>query len=429
MDLVRRVMPEPGATRATRPDFDTAGHVSTPRTEHRTSAIGQPPRSTTRGFDPPASEVAWSVVAATDFSFEIAALRTTLGTISAVVDPSALRAKIAELSDQASAPDLWDDADAAQKVTSALSHAQSELDRINGFEGRLDDLETLVEMAVEENDAETLADAESELEGLRTSLGALEVRTLLSGKYDSREAVVTIRSGAGGVDAADFAEMLLRMYLRWAERHGYPTAVLDTSYAEEAGLKSATFEVKVPYAFGNLSVEAGTHRLVRISPFDNQGRRQTSFAAVEVIPLIEQTDHIDIPENEIKVDVFRSSGPGGQSVNTTDSAVRLTHIPTGTVVSMQNEKSQIQNRAAALRVLQSRLLLLRQAQEKATQKELAGDIKASWGDQMRSYVLQPYQMVKDLRTEFESGNPSSVFDGEIDGFIEAGIRWRRGADS
>ena len=367
---------------------------------------------------------------ATDFPADISALRTTLGTISAVSDPEGLRRRIAELSDQAAAPDLWDDPDAAQKVTSALSHAQNELERIETLGSRLDDLEVLVEMALDAaaddpERASTLADAETELASLRKDLGALEVRTLLNGEYDSREAVVTIRAGAGGVDAADFAEMLLRMYLRWAERHGYPTAVLDTSYAEEAGLKSATFEVKVPYAFGNLSVEAGTHRLVRISPFDNQGRRQTSFAAVEVVPLIEPTDHIDIPENEIKVDVFRSSGPGGQSVNTTDSAVRLTHIPTGTVVSMQNEKSQIQNRAAALRVLQSRLLVLRQAEEKATQKELAGDIKASWGDQMRSYVLQPYQMVKDLRTEYEVGNPSSVFDGDIDAFIEAGIRWRR----
>ncbi|MBO1751733.1 peptide chain release factor 2 [Actinotalea sp. BY-33] len=365
-------------------------------------------------------------MAATDFSAEIAALRTTFGTISAVTDPDALRSRIAELSDQASAPDLWDDTAAAQKVTSELSHAQTDLERIEGFDQRIEDLETLVEMAREEADEDTLADAENELASLRKDLGALEVRTLLNGEYDAREAVVTIRAGAGGVDAADFAEMLLRMYLRWAERHGYPTQVLDTSYAEEAGLKSATFEVQVPYAFGTLSVEAGTHRLVRISPFDNQGRRQTSFAAVEVVPLIEQTDHIDIPENEIKVDVFRSSGPGGQSVNTTDSAVRLTHIPTGTVVSMQNEKSQIQNRAAALRVLQSRLLVLRQAEEKATKKELAGDIKASWGDQMRSYVLQPYQMVKDLRTEFEVGTPSAVFDGDIDGFIEAGIRWRRG---
>ncbi len=368
-------------------------------------------------------------MAATDFLSEIRALRGTLDTIRKVTDPEALTAQIAELSVKASAPDLWDDPDAAQGVTSALSHAQAELDRVARFTGRIDDLETLVEMATEgegADDAETLAEAEAELVAIRNDLGELEVRTLLSGEYDKREAVVTIRSGAGGVDAADFAEMLMRMYLRWAERHGYPTAVLDTSYAEEAGLKSATFEVKVPYAFGNLSVEAGTHRLVRISPFDNQGRRQTSFAAVEVIPLIEQTDSVEIPENEIRVDVFRSSGPGGQSVNTTDSAVRLTHIPTGIVVSMQNEKSQIQNRAAALRVLQSRLLLQRQAEENAAKKALAGDIKASWGDQMRSYVLHPYQMVKDLRTEYEVGNTAAVFDGDIDGFIEAGIRWRRG---
>jgi len=273
-----------------------------------------------------------------------------------------------------------------------------------------------------------MAEAERELASLRKAVGELEVRTLLNGEYDEREAVVTIRSGAGGVDAADFAEMLMRMYLRWAERHGYPTTVMDTSYAEEAGLKSATFEVKVPYAFGTLAIEAGTHRLVRISPFDNQGRRQTSFAAVEVIPLIAQTDSIEIPDNEIKVDVFRSSGPGGQSVNTTDSAVRMTHIPTGIVVSMQNEKSQIQNRAAALRVLQSRLLLQRQAEENAAKKAMAGDVKASWGDQMRSYVLHPYQMVKDLRTEYEVGNTSAVFDGDIDGFIEAGIRWKRSAE-
>ncbi|WP_203668186.1 peptide chain release factor 2 [Cellulomonas pakistanensis] len=368
-------------------------------------------------------------MAATDFPAEIRDLRSTLQSIQAVSDPTALRAKIADLSEQASAPDLWDDPESAQKVTSALSAAQSELDRVDTLDGRIDDLETLVEMATEDGgDAETLAEAEAELVGIRKDLGELEVRTLLNGEYDQREAVVTIRAGAGGVDAADFAEMLMRMYLRWAERHGYPTTVLDTSYAEEAGLKSATFEVKAPYAFGHLSVEAGTHRLVRISPFDNQGRRQTSFAAVEVIPLIEQSDdNIEIPESEIKVDVFRSSGPGGQSVNTTDSAVRMTHLPTGIVVSMQNEKSQIQNRAAALRVLQSRLLLVRKAEEDAKKKELAGDIKASWGDQMRSYVLHPYQMVKDLRTEHEVGNTSAVFDGDIDGFIESGIRWRRQA--
>ena len=231
------------------------------------------------------------------------------------------------------------------------------------------------------------------------------------------------------MDAADWAQMLMRMYLRWAERHGYPTEIYDISYAEEAGIKSATFAVKAPYAYGTLSVEQGTHRLVRISPFDNQSRRQTSFAAVEVLPVTAQTDHVDIPENEIRVDVFRSSGPGGQSVNTTDSAVRLTHIPTGIVVSCQNEKSQIQNRAAALRVLESRLLERRRQEERAEMDALKGDTTGSWGNQMRSYVLQPYQMVKDLRTEFETGNISSVLDGDIDEFIEAGIRWRRQSEA
>jgi peptide chain release factor 2 len=364
---------------------------------------------------------------AIEFSEEIPSLRTTMENILAVVQPDKLREQIAELNEKAAAPDLWDDPSAAQAVTSALSHRQSELDRVMQMSERIDDLEAMVEMATEDPDEgdDILAEAEADLEKLHKDLSDLEIRTLLDGEYDERNAVITIRSGAGGVDAADFAEILLRMYLRWAERHGYPTKVMDTSYAEEAGLKSATFEVQAPYAYGTLSVEAGTHRLVRISPFDNQGRRQTSFAAVEVIPLIETTDHIEIPESELKVDVFRSSGPGGQSVNTTDSAVRMTHIPTGIVVSMQDEKSQIQNRAAALRVLQSRLLVLRHEEEQAKKKELAGDVKASWGDQMRSYVLQPYQMVKDLRTEYESGNPQSVFDGDIDGFINAGIRWRK----
>ena len=362
---------------------------------------------------------------AVDFPSEIRHLQAVMDSVREVTDLPALQARIDELQQQASDPALWDDQDRAQQVTSALSRATAERDRVLDMDRRLEDLEVLAELGQEEQDEATLAEAERDLARLRADVGQLEVRTLLNGEYDEREAVVTIRSGAGGVDAADFAEMLLRMYLRWAERHGYPTTVLDTSYAEEAGLKSATFEVKAPYAFGNLVVEGGTHRLVRISPFDNQGRRQTSFAAVEVIPLIESTDHIDIPANELKVDVFRSSGPGGQSVNTTDSAVRMTHLPTGIVVSMQNEKSQIQNRAAALRVMQSRLLLLKRAEEAAAKKEMAGDVKASWGDQMRSYVLQPYQMVKDLRTEHEVGNPAAVFDGDIDAFIEAGIRWKR----
>ncbi len=360
-----------------------------------------------------------------DLSADIQDLRSTFADIQAVVDVPALRAEIARLSDEAGAPDLWDDPEKAQKVTSSLSHRQSELARVTEIERRLDDLEVLVELANEMDDADSADEARAELKALDDVIGQLEVQTLLDGEYDERPAVVTIRAGAGGVDAADFADMLLRMYLRWAEHHKYPVTVMDTSYAEEAGIKSATFEVDAPYAFGTLSVEAGTHRLVRMSPFNSAGKRQTSFAAVEVIPLMEEATEVDIPESDIRVDVFRSSGPGGQSVNTTDSAVRITHLPTGIVVSMQNEKSQIQNRAAALRVLQSRLLLLQKEQEAATKKELAGTITASWGDQMRSYVLAPYQMVKDLRTEYEVNNPQSVFDGDLDGFISSGIRWRK----
>jgi peptide chain release factor 2 len=360
-----------------------------------------------------------------DFTDQITALRSTFSDIRSVIDVDHIRSEIAELSEQAGAPDLWDDTTHAQKVTSALSHRQSELARITSIERRLDDLEVLVEMANEADDAESEQEAIAELTALQKIMGDLEVQTLLDGEYDDRPAVITIRAGAGGVDASDFAEMLMRMYLRWAEKHKYSATVMDVSYAEEAGIKSATFEVDAPYAFGTLSVEAGTHRLVRMSPFGAAGKRQTSFAAVEVIPLLEEAGVIDIPDNDIRVDVFRSSGPGGQSVNTTDSAVRLTHLPTGTVVSMQNEKSQIQNRAAAMRVLQSRLLILQKEQEAATKKELAGTITASWGDQMRSYVLAPYQMVKDLRTEHEVGNPSHVFDGDLDGFIAAGIKWRK----
>jgi len=360
-----------------------------------------------------------------DFSERIAAARSTFADIRAVIDVERLEAEIATLNEQAAAPDLWDDTANAQKVTSALSHRQAELKRITELQQRLDDLDVLIEMAREADDAEAAAEAASELDGIEATLAEMEVQTLLDGEYDARPAVVTIRAGAGGVDAADFAEMLLRMYLRWAEQHKYPTTVMDISYAEEAGIKSATFEVDAPHAFGTLSVEAGTHRLVRMSPFGAAGKRQTSFAAVEVIPLLEESAEIEIPEGDIRVDVFRSSGPGGQSVNTTDSAVRITHLPTGIVVSMQNEKSQIQNRAAAMRVLQSRLLIMQREEEAAKKKELAGTITASWGDQMRSYVLAPYQMVKDLRTEYEVNNPSAVFDGDLDGFIAAGIKWRK----
>ncbi|UMB68216.1 peptide chain release factor 2 [Mycobacterium paraterrae] len=363
-----------------------------------------------------------------DRQADIAALDTTLTTVERVLDVDGLRSRIDKLEHEAADPNLWDDQARAQRVTSELSHAQGELRRVEGLRQRLDDLPVLYELAAEEDEADAKAEADAELKALHADIEAMEVRTLLSGEYDEREALVNIRSGAGGVDAADWAEMLMRMYIRWAEQHKYPVEVFDTSYAEEAGIKSATFAVHAPYAYGTLSVEQGTHRLVRISPFDNQNRRQTSFAEVEVLPVVETTDHIDIPEGDLRVDVYRSSGPGGQSVNTTDSAVRLTHIPTGIVVTCQNEKSQLQNKVAAMRVLQAKLLERKRLEERAELDALKGDGGSSWGNQMRSYVLHPYQMVKDLRTEFEVGNPAAVLDGDIDGFLEAGIRWRNRKD-
>jgi peptide chain release factor 2 len=360
----------------------------------------------------------------TDVPAELKDLSATLSSVEAVLDMDKLRGRVAELEQQVADPNLWDDAENAQKLTSQLSYVQGDVRRVEDLRRRIDDAQLLWEMAEEADDAGSREEVEGELGGLKKSVDELEIRTLLSGEYDSREALVTIRSEAGGVDAADWAEMLLRMYLRWAERHNYAVDVLDTSYAEEAGIKSATFQVKVPYAYGTLSVEQGTHRLVRISPFDNQGRRQTSFAGVEVLPVVAQSDHVDIPDDDIRVDVYRSSGPGGQGVNTTDSAVRITHLPTGIVVSCQNERSQIQNRASAMAVLQAKLLEVRRHEEQAKMNALK-DSGNSWGNQMRSYVLHPYQMVKDLRTNYEVGNPQGVLDGDIDGFIEAGIRWRR----
>jgi peptide chain release factor 2 len=363
-----------------------------------------------------------------DVPADLKELSATLASIEAVLDIPKLRREAADLEQQASAPDLWNEPENAQRVNSRLSYTQGEIRRVEELRRRVDDAQVLWDMAVEADDETFKAEAEAEVTSLQGSIDELEVRTLLSGEYDSREALVTIRSEAGGVDAADFAEMLLRMYLRWAERHSYPTDVLDTSYAEEAGIKSATFQVKAPYAYGTLSVEQGTHRLVRISPFDNQGRRQTSFAGVEVLPVVESSDVVEIPDDDIRVDVYRSSGPGGQGVNTTDSAVRITHLPTGIVVSCQNERSQIQNRASAMAVLQAKLLERRRQEQQATMDALK-DGGNSWGNQMRSYVLHPYQMVKDLRTEYEVGNPQAVFDGEIDAFLEAGIRWRMGAEA
>ncbi len=360
-----------------------------------------------------------------DINSEVTQLSSTLASIEAVIDIDKLTKELSVLEDQAGQPDLWNDPENAQKVTSALSRVQATINKVSSLRSRIQDLPIMLELAEAEDNPNAKSEVIRELDLLTSLIADLEVQTLLNGEYDHRDALVTIRSEAGGVDAADWAEMVSRMYLRYCEKHQYAVNVLETSYAEEAGIKSTTFRVTGSYAYGTLSVEQGTHRLVRISPFDSQNRRHTSFAGVEVVPVVDQSDHIEIDEKDIRVDVYRSSGPGGQGVNTTDSAVRITHIPTGIVVSCQNERSQIQNRATAMAVLQSKLLEKRNQEERAKIDALRGDSSGSWGTQIRSYVLHPYQMVKDHRTDFETGNTQAVLDGDLDGFIAAGIRWRR----
>jgi peptide chain release factor 2 len=363
-------------------------------------------------------------MAATDPTDEISELSSKLDTIEAVLDPDAMRTEAADLREQAADPALWEDQSRAQQVTRRLSYLEGELSRLENLRQRLDDTRVLFELADDEHDQSARDEAAGDLAQLRKEVDQLEIRTLLNGEYDNREALITINSQAGGADAEDFAGNLQRMYLRWAERHKYPAEVYDVSYGE-AGIKSTTFAVKAPYAYGTLRGEQGTHRMVRISKYDNQGRRQTSFAGVDVMPVVEQTDHVEIPEDEIRVDVFRSSGPGGQGVNTTDSAVRITHLPTGIVVSCQNERSQIQNRASAMAVLQAKLLERRREQEAQELAALKGDGGRAWGSQIRNYVLYPYQMVKDQRTGYETSQAESVLDGELDDFIDAEIRWLR----
>ncbi|HEY5985553.1 MAG TPA: peptide chain release factor 2 [Streptosporangiaceae bacterium] len=364
-------------------------------------------------------------MAGTDPAAEISELSSKLNNLEPVLDPGSMRREVDVLREHAADPGLWEDQERAQAVTRRLSYLEGELARLDQLHRRLEDTRVMFELADSEDDEPTRDEAKRELTALRKEIDQLEVRTLLSGEYDSREALISINAQAGGADAADFAQNLQRMYLRWAERHGYPAEIYYTSYAEEAGIKSTTFAVKAPYAYGTLRGEHGTHRMVRISKYDNQGRRQTSFAGVDVIPVVDTDDHIDIPEDEIRVDVYRSSGPGGQGVNTTDSAVRLTHLPTGIVVSCQNERSQMQNKATAMAVLKAKLLERRREEQEAKMANLRGETTSSWGTQIRNYVLHPYQNVKDLRTGLETGNTSAVLDGEIDDFIEAEIRWLR----
>src|SRR5690349_2117093 len=361
----------------------------------------------------------------TDPATEISELSSKLSNVEAVLNPAAMEREADKVREQAADPNLWGDPERGQAVTRRLSYLDGELSRLARLHQRLDDTGVMFELADQEDDEPARQEAARDLAALRKEIDQLEIRTLLSGQYDSRDALISINAQAGGADAADFAQNLQRMYLRWAERHGYPTEIYYTSYAEEAGIKSTTFVVKAPYAYGTLRGEHGTHRMVRISKYDNQGRRQTSFAGVDVIPVVQRADHIDIPDDELRIDVYRSSGPGGQGVNTTDSAVRITHLPTGIVVSCQNERSQIQNRASAMAVLQAKLLERKREEQAAKMAELRGATTTSWGTQIRNYVLHPYQNIKDVRTGVETGITAAEIDGEIDEFIDAEIRWLR----
>ena len=356
---------------------------------------------------------------------EFAEISQSLNNVEQALKMDEMNENAKTLEERAGAPNLWDDPEKAQKINSELSRVQSVINKVNSLKKRVADLPVMLELAEGESDSKLIEEISIEVDNLKKSIDEIEVQTLLSGEYDHRDALVTIRSEAGGVDAADWAEMVSRMFIRFCENEGYGVQVLETSYAEEAGIKSTTFKVTGTYAYGRLSVEQGTHRLVRISPFDSQNRRHTSFAGVEVVPVVEQSDHIQVDEKDIRVDVYRSSGPGGQGVNTTDSAVRITHLPSGIVVSCQNERSQIQNKATAMAVLQSKLLERRNQEERAKIDALKGDNSGSWGNQIRSYVLHPYQMVKDHRTDFETGNTQAVLNGDLEGFVQAGIKWRR----
>ena len=332
----------------------------------------------------------------------------------------------AELEGAVSEPNLWDDPDRARAVTRELGKVNEDLELDAGLRTTLSDAETLHELLREEDDPTLRPEIEELADDLDRRLDALELRSLFAGEYDANDAVAEIHASAGGTDAQDWAEMLLRMYTRWAERRGLDIEVEEATPGQEAGLLSATFLVRGRYAYGLLSAERGTHRLVRMSPFDAQHRRQTSFASLDVVPLIEDgADQVEIDEKDLRIDTYRSSGAGGQHVNKTDSAVRITHLPTGIVVSCQNQRSQHQNKAKALEVLGAKLAERQRAEHQATLDELSGDrTDSGWGNQIRSYVLAPYQQVKDLRTDHETGNVDAVLDGDIDGFIEAELRRR-----
>jgi peptide chain release factor 2 len=342
----------------------------------------------------------------------------------------AREAELEGLTARSSDPDLWSDPADAQAVLRRADEIREEIATWRGLEARARALAELAEMAEAEAGAadELIPEMEAELDSLSRAWAGLEQQLLFAGAYDKQSAIISVHAGAGGTESQDWAEMLLRMYLRWAEQHGYGTEILDQTEGEEAGLKSVTASIGGRWAYGRLRSERGVHRLVRISPFDSQKRRHTSFALVEVMPEVPADTDIVIRDEDVRVDTFRASGAGGQHVNKTDSAVRLTHLPTGIVVTCQNERSQMQNRERALAVLRAKLVERAEEEREAEMARLRGQhIEAGWGNQIRNYVLQPYTMVKDLRTGVETGNPSAVLDGDLDAFMDGYLRAQVGA--
>ncbi len=366
-----------------------------------------------------------------DFSDALELTRKRIADAAAYLKIDDVRARRPLLETEASRPDLWDDPEAARRVTGELSVVVDDIDRYERLLGQLEDAETLHELAREVDDASQEPEIEATLGALDRELRGLELRSMFSGDHDQRDALCTIQAGEGGADAQDWAEMLYRMYVRWAERRGFEVEEEGSTPGSEAGLSSVEFLVKGRYAYGYLQAERGVHRLVRMSPFNAQGKRQTAFAALDVVPVLHEDEvQVEVDESDIKMDVFRASGAGGQHINKTSSAVRLTHVPTGIVVSCQVERSQFQNRDRAMAMLKARLAdLERQKRE----DELAGirgeQQRVGFGSQIRSYVMQPYQMVKDLRTEHEAGNVQGVLDGDLDPFMEAYLQWRRATGS
>ncbi|WP_456401226.1 peptide chain release factor 2 [Persephonella sp.] len=341
-----------------------------------------------------------------------------------IMKPDVLKSEIEKLDKEMGKPDFWNNPKKAQEISSKRNTLYSKIEKLNLLEKKLKDINEFLDLLELEYDKDTEEEIKKELEALERELNKLETESLLSDEYDIKNAIVTLQAGSGGVEACDWTEMLLRMYLRWAEKNGFDIEMVDYQPDDVAGIKSATFIVKGPYAYGYLKGEQGVHRLVRISPFDANKRRHTSFSAVSVIPEIGDEVKVDIKEEDLRIDTFRASGAGGQHVNTTDSAVRIVHIPTGITVSCQSERSQIQNRARALQMLKAKLYQYELEKQREKQKELEGEKKEiSWGSQIRSYVFQPYQMVKDLRTGHETGNIQAVMDGEIDPFIESYLKW------